>query len=281
MKTNMNLLIVLLSIGLCFQSCTKDNLEETVLNEPMSLTPVEEAVESGSVSINAFVKDVIEITTGKPFELEEVLDEMVVQIIENKEGGMRVFNSNYRDIPTEIPLLPGSYSLLISNYAFSAQRFDTPVHGAVIEYLTITAGSNTSLDIELALFDVGATLNFSNELITTYPDISARVEYVQVGYGIGPNLTWTSVDNARSGYFNTYNGDFGFELFYPSSGTLNLEITATGTNGLPVTIQRTYNDVTANQQYNITIAQTAPASTSLTVTLGDENVIEDTVTFPN
>ncbi len=233
-----------------------------------------------------FLKEVIEITTGKPFELEELLDEMVVQIIDDPFfstafGPTIVFSGNYRDIPIEIPLAPGTYSLFISNFSFLAERFDSPHHGALIEYLTVTAGSNTPLDFEIALLDVAATINFSNELTVAYPDISARVEYMRDGFGIGPNLTWTAADNARAGYLNTYDGDFGFDLFFATTGTLRLEVTATGTTGAPVTIEKTYYDVSANKHYNISIEQTAPASVSLTVTLGDENVIEDIVTFPN
>lgn len=277
----MKFLIAFVGSVLCFQSCSKDNFEETVFVEPMSVQPSDEAVELGSVSINAFVKDVIEIKTGKPFELEDVLDEMVVQIIDRERDGFRVFNSNYRDTPVQIPLTPGNYSLLISNYAFSPARFDAPVHGALLEYFSITAGSNTPLDLELALFDVAATINFSNELTISYPDISARVEYIQDGFGIGPNLTWTTADKGRTGYLNTYAGDFGFELFYATTGTLTLEVTASGSFGTPVTINKTYPGVNANQHYNIAIEQTAPATASLTVTLGDENVIEDIVNFPN
>ena len=137
------------------------------------------------------------------------------------------------------------------------------------------------MDLELGLLDVAATINFSNGLTVAYPDISARVEYIMDGLGIGPNLTWTTADNAHTGYLNTYTGDFGFDHFFATAGTLKLEVTAIGTSEAPVTIEKTYFGVSANQHYNITIEQTAPASASLTVTLGDENVIEDTITFPN
>ncbi len=280
MKTKLKLLFVLVSLGLCFQSCNKDNFEETVLNEPIAAEPIDEVVELGSVSINAFVKDVIQVTTGKPFELEELLDEMLVQIMDDPYDGAIVFSSNYRDITGAIPLAPGSYSLLISNYDFSAQRFDTPSHGVLYEYFSVVAGANTPLDLELALLDVAATINFSSEILAAYPDISARVEYVQLGFGIGPNLTWTTADNARTGYLNTYVGDFGFERFSGTTGTLTLEVTATGPSGTPVTVTKTYLDVLANQHYTITIEQGAPTTASLTVTLGDENVFDDTIPFP-
>ncbi len=285
MKTKTKIFLSILIVSLFLISCNKDHQEPVVLEQSVTEESVDEVIELGSVSINAFIKDVIEVTTGRPFELETLLDEMVVQITDDPYytepfGVGYVFNSNYRDITEPISLEPGSYSLLISNYSFSTQRFDSAVHGALSEVFSITAGSNTPLDLELGLLDVAATINFSSEVVAAYPDISARVEYLHGGPGLVPNLIWTTADNARTGYLNTYVGDFGFEYFYVTTGTLNLEITATGPTGTPVTVTKTYVDATANQHYNITIEQGAPTTASLNVTLGDENVIEDTVPFP-
>ena len=277
MKTK--LFFGMLVLGLLVMACNKSHDDFPILESPKALEPIDEIVEKGFVSLNPIVKDVIEITTGKALTLEEALDEMVVQIKETNIAGMIVVNSNYRDLPIEIPLAPGSYELLISNYSFSPSRFDIPVYGAM-RYFSVTAGTNTLLDLELALLDAAVTINFSNELVTSYPDIAARVEYIQEGFGIGPNLNWTAADNGLTGYLDTYDGDFYLDMFYATTGTLNLEVTATNLSGTPVTVIKTYYGVVANQHYNINIEQTDATTASLTVTLNDEELINDTITFP-
>ncbi len=280
MKTKIRNVVSIWVMGLIFLACNKgyDDLSIQYVDE--ADVPIEVAVELGSISINAFIKDVIEVTTGKPFELEALLDEMFVIIKDDSDNFniITVLNSNYRDITEPILLEPGYYSLLISNYAFSAQRFDDAVHGAQVGFI-VTAGSNSLLDLELALLDIASTINFSSEILTAYPEMTVRVEYIQDGYGIGPNLTWTTADNKRTGYFNAYAGDFCCEPFNATTGTLNLEVTAIGINGLPVTISRIFFNARANQHYNISIEQNEPASASLTVTLGDEDIIEETIIF--
>ena len=276
MKTK--LFFRMLALGLLVIACNKGHDDFPILESPKALEPNEETVEMGFVSIKPIIKDVIEITTGKALTLEEALDEMVVQIKETNFG-MVLVNSNYRDLPTEIPLAPGSYELLISNYSFSPSRFDISVYGAM-RYFSVTVGTNTLLDLELALLDAAVTINFSNELVTSYPDIAARVEYIQEGFGIGPNLNWTAADNGLTGYLDTYDGDFYLDMFYATTGTLNLEITATNPSGSPVTVIKTYYGVVANQHYNINIEQTDATTASLSVTLGDEEIINDTITFP-
>lgn len=276
MKTK--LFLQMLSLGFLIMACSKPTDEFINLVLPEANEPVEEIIDNGFVSLNPIIKDVVQITTGKALTLEEALDEMVVQIKETTFG-MVVVNSDYRDLPTEIPLSPGSYELLISNYSFVASRFDTPIYGAML-YFSVSAGTNTPLDLELALLDAAVTLNFSDDLITAYPDIAARVEYIQDGFGIGPNLTWTAIDSGRIGYLDTYDGDFYLDMFYPTTGILTLEVTATNPSGTPVTVTKTYNGVVANQHYNINMEQTDATTVSLTLTLGDEEIINDTITFP-
>lgn len=270
----------MLAIGLLIMACSKGKDDFPILEEPEASEPIEKTVELGSISLNPIIKDLIQVQTGKAPTLEELLDGMVVEIKEEDLGLGIVLNSNYRDLPAEIPLAPGFYSLLISNYPSTSSRFDTAVYGHLSFTFSVGAGANTPLNLELALFDVAATINFLSELTITYPDISARIEYIEDGFGIGPFLTWSVDDDGRSGYLSTYKGDFGFGDFIGSSGSLVLKVSATDALGSLIEVIKTYFGVSTNKHYNINIEQTAAATASLTVTLGDEEIINDTITFP-
>ncbi|MGB5430544.1 hypothetical protein, partial [Eudoraea sp.] len=152
--------------------------------------------------------------------------------------------------------------------------------GNYLTNFSVSAGLNTPLNLELALFDVGATISFSSDIILSYPDISTRIEYIEDGFGIGPFLTWSVADDGRSGYLSTHKGDFGLGDFIGSFGSLVLKVSATDALGSPIEVIKTYFGVNANQHYNINISRTAGATASLTVTLGDEEIINDTITFP-
>ena len=280
MKTKLKNAVSLLALSLFILACSKGNEDLSHLYEDEAVVPVEEALELGSISLNPIIKDLIQVQTGKAPTLEELLDDMVVQIKEEDLGLGIVLNSNYRDLPAEIPLSPGFYSLLISNYPSMSSRFDTAVYGHLSFTFSVVAGSNTPLNLELALFDVAATINFSSEIILSYPDIAVKTEFIKSGFGIGPFLNWTTTDNARTGYLSTYEGDYGFGDFIETFGSMKVTIEATDSTGSPIMVEKTYLNVSANKHFNITIEQTATATASLTVTLGGEDVIDDTITFP-
>ncbi len=284
MKTKMKLFFLVLTLGIFFVACDKSNDGETtpIIDDGVSEETIDDAIEMGTVSFNAFVKDIIEVTTGKPPALEDLLDEMVVQIASTDFTGTFI-TDNYRDLPANIVLIPGNYSLFISNYLSSMSRFDTPVHGAEIELFNVVAGSNIPLDIELALLDLAATINLSSDLALTYPDISVRVEYVEtfIDPDVDSILNWSIADDGRTGYLSTLKVDFLTSELNITVGELNVIITATNSSGIPFTLSKTYLNAKANQHYKINIVQTADATASLSITLGDEEEINDTITFPN
>ena len=273
MKTQAIRLCIILSLGMFLLGCNKDN--EIIIDDGTG----EEVVEMGTVSLNPSFKDVINITTGKPPTLEEVLELMGVAI---RDDSSLVFSDSYNNIAGPIELLPGDYTLLISNYSdyFGiGQRFSSPDYGDVLSF-QINAGENITLNPVLESFDVAATVNFTSGLLLAYPDISASVEFL-TDTTSGP-LTWTSIQNNQKGYFTCYSGDFGFGNFFgPYSSDLTIEISATGQSGLPTVITKTYPGAAANEHYNIVLELTESATISLTVTLADEIVINDTITFPN
>lgn len=271
--------IKILTLGLLVVACNKSHDDLPILEKPKAIEPIEKTIERGSISLNPIIKDLIQVQTGKAPTLDELLDDMVVQI-KDEDLGLDIVYSNYRDLPAEIPLVPGFYSLLISNYPSTSSRFDTGVYGHLSFPFFVASGANTPLNLELALFDVAATINFSGEIILSYPDITVKTEYIKDGFGIGPFLNWTTTDNDRTGYLSAYDGDYGFGDISETFGSMKVTIEATDSTGSPITVEKTYQNVSANKHYNITIEQTAATTTSLTVTLGGEDVIDDTITFP-
>lgn len=286
MKTKWKLFFRVFALCIFFVACDKSNTDEviTTVDEASTGEPVDEIIEMGTVSLKTSIKEVIQVQTGKAPTLDELLDDMVVQILERR--GVQEepqLSENYRDLPENIPLAPGNYSLLISNYPMANTRFDTPVYGDFLGLFIVSAGLNTPLNAELELFDVAATINLSNELTLIYPDIFVTVEYKylnEVGL-FSSSLIWEIADNGRTGYLSTVEGSFGFINFMSSSGSMKVTVEATDKVGNPITVEKTYEGVSANQHYNLNIEQTAASTASLTVTLGDENVIDDTITFPN
>lgn len=284
MKTKSKLFFWALALSIFFIACDKDNNEvvTAIIDDAVTEEPIDDFIEMGTVSLNTIVKDVIEVTTGKAPTLEEVLDEMTVQIYTFDDPF--VVYENYRDLPSNITLPPGSYSLLISKHSYTLWGFDTGNYGDQVVDFDVVAGANTVLDVELKLFDVAATINLSSELALTYPDILIAVSLIAFdpyGNPIGGTLNWAIADDGRTGYFGIYVGDIALGPLYDAGGDLTVEVTASDAFGEPISVTKTYPGVSANQHYNINIEQTEAATASLTVTLGDEEVINDTITFPN
>lgn len=283
MKTRMKILTALLSIGLCFQSCNKDNLEEAVLEQSDLEEPVVEEVAKGSVSLDVFLKDPINIVTARALSLEEALDVMLVEIT-STTGGTIFVSENYRDLPAAIELPEGNYNMLISNFPLSDVRFDDGVYGDYLENFEITTGANTVLTPVLTLLDVATTVNFSEDILAEYPDISAYVARSQLPANpfteFPLELRYEVADNGRRGYHGLFRGSHiaGFTKY---SGGLFINLSATGPAGEDIRVSREINGVSSNQHYNINVELTGPSTTSLDITLEPEEDNTETINFPN
>ncbi|MEP3210169.1 MAG: DUF4493 domain-containing protein [Maribacter sp.] len=282
MKTRMKLLIVFLSIGVCLQSCSKDNFSDIILSQNADADPLSEEVATGALTIEAFLKDPITITTARALTLEEALDVMLVEIT-TTDGLSTLVSENYRDLPANIELPPGTYNMLMSNFPLSEVRFDDGVYGDYIQNFEITTGNNTVLNPVLTLLDVATTVNFSSEIVSAYPDISAYVARSQVNamaFGEFPlNITYEVTDNGRRGYHSLFWGNHA-SGFTKDAGELFILISATGAAGETIQISRVIEGMTSNQHYNINIEMTDPSTTSLDVTLEPEEDNTEIITFP-
>lgn len=283
MKTTMKFLMAVLSIGLCFQSCSKDNFEEVIVSRNQTNEPPIEEIALGSVTIDAILKDPITITTARALTLEEALDVMLVEIT-SVDGNTIFVSENYRDLPNTIEFEAGNYSMLISNFPLSDVRFDDGVYGDYVENFEISVGNNTVLNPVLQLLDVATTVNFSSEILAAYPDISAYVARSQLPADpfteFPLDLRYEVADNGRRGYHGLFRGNHasGFTKY---SGGLFISISATGPAGENIQVSREISGVSGNQHYNINIEMTDPTTASLDVTLDPEEENTETITFPN
>lgn len=275
------LIFGMLILGLFFVGCDKDNVVE-VIDEPTTIDPIEET-EPGFLSLKATVKEIIQITTGKP-PLEDVLAAMRIYI---SNGSEQVYNRPYNESPETIELPAGFYNLLIgsfSNYSALDALFNTGSYGYYNSSVLINSGAITTINANLALLDMATTITISPEVSSSFPDIEVDVRKWTNIFGSNEKseLTWNTAQSGQTGYFMTYDGDWITGTLGDQGGDLEISITATNNSGLPVTASKWYMGISANEHYNISIEQNEiTTGLNLIVTLNDEVIIDDIIIFPN
>ena len=275
------LIFGMLILGLFFVGCDKDNVLEAI-GEPTTIDPIEET-EPGFLSLKATVKEIIQITTGKP-PLEDVLAAMRIYI---SNGSEQVYNRPYNESPETIELPAGFYNLLIgsfSNYSALDVLFNTGSYGYYNSSVLINSGAITTINANLALLDMATTITISPEVSSSFPDIEVDVRKWTNIFGSNEKseLTWNTAQSGQTGYFMTYDGDWITGTLGDQGGDLEISITATNNSGLPVTASKWYMGISANEHYNISIEQNEiTTGLNLIVTLNDEVIIDDIIIFPN
>tara|TARA_R100001369_G_scaffold92120_1_gene135560 strand:- start:1820 stop:2659 length:840 start_codon:yes stop_codon:yes gene_type:complete len=275
------LIFGMLILGLFFVGCDKDNVLEAI-GEPSTIDPIEET-EPGFLSLKATVKEIIQITTGKP-PLEDVLAAMRIYI---SNGSEQVYSRPYNESPETIELPAGFYNLLIgsfSNYSALDALFNTGSYGYYNSSVLINSGAITTINANLALLDMATTITISPEVSSSFPDIEVDVRKWTNIFGSNEKseLTWNTAQSGQTGYFMTYDGDWITGTLGDQGGDLEISITATNNSGLPVTASKWYMGISANEHYNISIEQNEiTTGLNLIVTLNDEVIIDDIIIFPN
>ena len=275
------LIFGMLILGLFFVGCDKDNVLEAI-GEPTTIDPIEET-EPGFLSLKATVKEIIQITTGKP-PLEDVLAAMRIYI---SNGSEQVYSRPYNESPETIELPAGFYNLLIgsfSNYSALDALFNTGSYGYYNSSVLINSGAITTINANLALLDMATTITISPEVSSSFPDIEVDVRKWTNIFGSNEKseLTWNTAQSGQTGYFMTYDGDWITGTLGDQGGDLEISITATNNSGLPVTASKWYMGISANEHYNISIEQNEiTTGLNLIVTLNDEVIIDDIIIFPN
>lgn len=275
------LIFGMLILGLFFVGCDKDNVLEAI-GEPTTIDPIEET-EPGFLSLKATVKEIIQITTGKP-PLEDVLAAMRIYI---SNGSEQVYNRPYNESPETIELPAGFYNLLIgsfSNYSALDALLNTGSYGYYNSSVLINSGAITTINANLALLDMATTITISPEVSSSFPDIEVDVRKWTNIFGSNEKseLTWNTAQSGQTGYFMTYDGDWITGTLGDQGGDLEISITATNNSGLPVTASKWYMGISANEHYNISIEQNEiTTGLNLIVTLNDEVIIDDIIIFPN
>ncbi|RAJ12595.1 DUF4493 domain-containing protein [Arenibacter echinorum] len=275
------LIFGILILGLFFFGCDKDNVLE-VIDEPTAIDPIEKT-EPGFLSLKTTVKEIVQITTGKP-PLEDVLAEMRIYI---SDGFQQIYNRPYNESPETIDLPAGFYNLLIAGYGSYSEfdtRFDNGRYGYYNSSVFISSGAITTINANLALLDMAATITISTEVANSYPDIEVDVrKWTNINGGYeNVAMTWTTAQSGQTGYFSTWYGDWIMGTLGDLGGDLEISITATNSSGLLVNASKWYMGISANEQYNISIEQNEiTTGLNLLVTLDDEVIIEDIIIFPN
>ena len=284
MKTKVKFFFWVLTLGMFFAACDKGNDGETVADIDTTITeaPVVDTVEMGTVLLKPLVKDIIQVKTGKPPTLDEVLDDMTV-IIRNLSGAL-IIDADYRDLPEFIELAPSSYTLImLSEHNSSDFRWDMAAYGSQHLSFDVVSGKNTNLNAVLTLLDVAVSVTIAEELKLSYSDFSvvANLNSAEFVASNNPSFEWNTLSNdGRTGYvhWSEYSGTDGpFSI----SGEMIIEVRGTNSSGVYLEVSKTYTNLNSNEHYNIRVESGADSSIGLNITLEDEDVINDTITFPN
>ncbi|MRH99614.1 DUF4493 domain-containing protein [Kriegella sp. EG-1] len=280
MRTKMKSFLWGFALLLFFIACEKSNNAApiTETEDIISEEPIGDVIEMGTITLNPTIKDMIQVKTGKGPTLNEVLDNIIV-VIKDSDNKI-VVNNNYRNLPEFIELVPNTnYRLTMQNKEMQPARYDIPLYGSDVLsepiFFDVVSGQNMVIDVVLKLLDVVVSITFSEAIKIKYPDISveAYLFYVSNETDYYP-LSWNILDVGRLGYFHVgYNGGIEAELV--------VTITASNDLGVEIETEKIYNNITANQYYSISIEEAEDSLISFNVTLSDEEVINDTITFPN
>lgn len=268
MKTKLFFSIVL---ALSIISCNDGDDLASIVVEP---------TEVGTISLNISVRNIVDVSTsGKISSLDEVLDNLSVDIYDST--GATVIEDRYRSLPEFIELPVGAYTVVFYTPQDSIARFDEGLYGNEPQIsFDVKRDANTTVPVVLRLFDVATTIDFSDELLQNFPDVNVKVTISLNGND--SSLDWSASDDIRTGYFSMIeyvSGGSGLYNVYTSD--LVVEITATDTAGNPNVVSRTYPDAVANQHYELLIGYAENEMVNFDITLVDENIIEDEITFPD
>lgn len=277
MKTQINYFtLFFIAVSLCIGSCGK--IEEVGLENPSE--------EVGFLNLKAQLEKEIYVSpTGKPPTLDAILDDLRVEIYsEDVSLGSYLLSisSNYRDLPAVIELPSGTHVINLYTSDFTANtfgsRFDNADYGWHGSF-TISAGNNTEVNATLNLLDTAITIDFTDELLTEYPDITVNATITYDINGFNESQVWAAPEDERTAYYNMTElflfVGAGYDALLPLDGTLSIEVLAGA--GF---VTREYNNVNPNEHYRVTVSYSGDTSATIVVTLGDEIIIEDEIPFP-
>lgn len=278
MKTKLNRFFWGLVFSVLLTACNKGNDDVPNLDNPVTVEPTEEVIAKGTVSLKTLIKEAIDVKTAKPPTLGEVIDNVYLNIYNSDgiaAGGL------YNGLPEFITLNVGRYDFVLF-------KPDAPLYGAD-GFFEVLEGANTEVNTELSLLDVAVTFNFSEEIQLNYPDIRAGAAIFNYSDAYVPensDYSWDLSENGNTKYFRMDEYSADLEDFSRIVRTAELVIgiiTVDPSTGNEILIAtKTYGAV-ANQHYNITVEYSSSAddgTVNFNIVLGDENVIEDTITYP-
>ncbi len=238
------------------------------------------SVIKGTFTIMTSLKEEIEINlSAKNFTLEEILNE--TQVTVNDSEGTEVLNELYPDLPDPITLPVGNYRLFMERTGDVRPNFDNPTYvntefhsgGAA---LAISKDAETEINGTLVLDHIKVVVDFSDEVLQAYPDLTADVFDPDPADATpeAEKLRWTAAENGISGY-----------VFIDNHGAdLQVSLSATdGNTGQALSATKTFPGASYNQKYHLSIELSEHGGTgslSIDPSILPEDVIEEVIPFP-
>lgn len=265
-----------MALALMFVSCNKDS--DTFSQGLLVGEEMKEEVSKGSISLNLFTKNPIEISSKTDFDLEHLLEynQYYIVIVNNTSGSPEVeVYDLYSNLPEEIELSVGSYDIDIAGVTiFGNARFDGPIFTSSVTPFEIVDGEKTVVDFVLTSQDVATTVNLDESLFELYENFNAKVTFREKD-SENKELIWLNSNSGKTGYFTPDQVDS--EL---NESLLVIEISGKDGNGEVLSISKTYEDVQRNSHYILNVRYSGGGSVELDITTEEEDQIEDTINFP-
>ncbi len=214
--------------------------------------------ENGKLVLSLNPKSDIEVVETRSSSVN--INDFQIDIIDN-DGVSYASYASYSDVPAEIALPLGLYTVKATTGRLNAAEWDSP-HFAGSKAIVVESGKTTNTSLTCAITNVKVTVNYTTELVKTLRDVRVTV-----------SSKYDASDATKIGRLSYYDGEErGGWFAKPVNKTLDIYITGTNiSTGDLVSTTTSISNVEARQWRNITV------DTKTSGTVGIEIVIDDTL----
>lgn len=222
----------------------------------LSLNPTSEIVEVSSTKVSDYV----------------VTSDFKVDIVDSY-GTNYVSYASYDDVPSQIKLPEGKYTVVAETDDFYSAAYDSPYfYGS--DDIAILSGSSESMEIVCAIGNVKVSVDYSDELLTSMENIVVVI-----------TSKYDASDLTKIGVLKFEPVEDGAEPEYeagwyavPYNGELDVYVSAKNKNtGTEITTTSKLQAVTARQWRKVTVDLTTSGSIGLDITIDDTLEEQDDV----
>lgn len=247
-------------VALVSVACKSNNGDDVISSEKGAL----------SLTLNP-TSEIVEVTSSKSSGYV-TLSDFVVDIT-TLDGVSYVSYGSYDDIPAQIALPEGSYTVKAETSKFYSAAYDSPYfYGS--DQVVIQAGSTETVELICAIANVKVSVDYSDELLNTLEDIVVTIsskydasDLSKIGVLKFAPLAAGATAEYEAGWFAV-----------PYNGELEVYVTAMNKiTGVGVTSTSKLQSVAARQWRKVTIDLVTSGSLGVDITIDDSLEEQDDV----